>query len=477
MLLAKSTTPDKLNLKGVCRVAATILLTAVITPVFAQDNSPYSRYGLGDITPPTNVISRSMGGVSAGYNDHLSVNYNNPASYAWFQSFIEAKSKKMSTGRVVLDVGMNIDNRTLREPGNNTVNSKFGATNTTFSHIYIGLPVNRNMGLTFGMRPLTRISYNMKKEGPLVDPVTNKLIDNVQTLSQGNGGSYLPSIGTGYKIRLDSAQFLSIGINVGYVFGKKDYSTRVAPFSDTVVYTPGNWQRLTTFGGFNFNGGLQYTFPLSKKIKATVGAFGTLQQTLNASQSTIRETYYFSADAGNIRIDSVYEDKDVKGKIIYPSSYTAGIYLQKAINYDSKNPEGGWSLGVDFTRSNWSDYRYYEQMDMVKNNWELRIGGELRPVPRAKSYFSNVAYRAGFFTGPDYINVGGKTLPQYGISAGIGLPLLGQIQQARNQLLMLNLGFEYIKRGNNSNVLKEDMFRISLGLSLSDLWFGKRKYD
>jgi hypothetical protein len=42
---------------------------------------------------------------------------------------------------------------------------------------------------------------------------------------------------------------------------------------------------------------------------------------------------------------------------------------------------------------------------------------------------------------------------------------------------MLNLAFEYLKRGNNNNLLKENLFRFSVGLNLSDLWFGKRKYD
>ncbi len=36
---------------------------------------------------------------------------------------------------------------------------------------------------------------------------------------------------------------------------------------------------------------------------------------------------------------------------------------------------------------------------------------------------------------------------------------------------------KYSKRGNNENVLKENMFRISLGLNFSDIWFTKRKYD
>jgi hypothetical protein len=42
---------------------------------------------------------------------------------------------------------------------------------------------------------------------------------------------------------------------------------------------------------------------------------------------------------------------------------------------------------------------------------------------------------------------------------------------------VLNLALEYERRGNNENVLKENVFRISVGLNFSDLWFSKRKYE
>ena len=86
-----------------------------------------------------------------------------------------------------------------------------------------------------------------------------------------------------------------------------------------------------------------------------------------------------------------------------------------------------------------------------------------------------MAYRAGFFTGPDYIKVG-KELKQWGASFGLGLPL-GVSRQAPTQATIVNVAFEYIKRGNDDNILKESLFRFSLGFSLSDLWFIKRKYD
>ena len=57
------------------------MLTAGV--VKAQtENSPYSRYGLGDVLPSQNIMSRGIGGVSAAYADVISVNFQNPASYA-----------------------------------------------------------------------------------------------------------------------------------------------------------------------------------------------------------------------------------------------------------------------------------------------------------------------------------------------------------------------------------------------------------
>ena len=112
--------------------------------------------------------------------------------------------------------------------------------------------------------------------------------------------------------------------------------------------------------------------------------------------------------------------------------------------------------------------------DSLQNKWEIKVGAQLSPVPK-RNYFSNIAYRFGFFMGPDYVKVGQK-LPQIGGTFGLGLPV-GISRQAPNQITFINMAFEYIKRGNNDNLLRENMFRFSLGFSLSDIWFVKRKYD
>jgi len=462
MVLAKLTTPKKTNaLRRNLHFTFSVLFIAFWSPLFAQDNSPYTRYGLGDLVPSTNINTRAMGGISTGYNDFFSINFNNPASYGSFYSIREAKSKKLLYGRAVLDIGVNFENRTLIAP--NTT-GKFTASNALFSHVQVGVPLRSNWGLSFGLRPVTRISYKIIQGGTVIGSPT----DSTSTLSEGDGGSYLASMGTGFKIKN-----FSFGINGGYLFGKKDYSSRKTVLNDTVAYNAGNFQTKTTFGNFYASAGMQYYVKLDTSTFLTFGAYGNLKQKLNASQDLIRETYYFDPNAGNTRIDSVYEKKDVKGTIQYPASFTAGIMIQRI----PSNKKGGWLLGVDYHQSNWKDYRFYGQADSLRNKWEVRVGGELRPSIDAarKSYWGNVAYRAGFFVGPDYVQVR-KKLPSFGATLGLGLPLKNS-NRLNNQVTMINVAFEYIKRGNNENLLKESMFRFSLGFSLSDLWFAKRKYE
>ena len=67
----------------------------------AQENSPYSRYGLGDLTPNQNVFSRGMGGIAAGVADNKSVNFTNPASLTFISN-------------TIFDVGTEIDYRILK---------------------------------------------------------------------------------------------------------------------------------------------------------------------------------------------------------------------------------------------------------------------------------------------------------------------------------------------------------------------------
>lgn len=478
MLLVKSITPKKINKLYLKPTALSAVFIAFLTAfqgqvAHAQDNSPYSRYGIGDLVPSTNISSRAMGGISAGYIDPyaLSVNFNNPASYAFFLSYKEAKSKKLSSGRTVLDIGINLENRTLREPNNP---EKFTANNLLFSHMQVGVPLSPKWGLSFGLRPVSRISYRIYDVQRLKDPVTGTSIDSAFTEYQGDGGAFLASAGTARKFTINSRQILALGINAGYLFGRNDYSTRRSFINDTVEYYRANYETRTNYGNFYFSAGAQYRIQVKNKENdvryLTIGAFGSWGQQFNGKQDIIRETYYVDNNLGNTTLDSVSKKSDIKGTIEYPSSLTVGFVYEKGAN----PKRGSWLFGMDFTQQNWDQFRFYGQQQNLRNKWEVHLGGELRPQPK-RSYFSNVVYRGGLYFGPDYIAVPNK-LPQFGASFGMGLPLVGT-GSARGQVTAINIALEYGKRGNDKNVLRENLFRLSIGFSLGDIWFVKRKYD
>lgn len=478
MQLVKLITPKRIKTLHCLSLTIMVVLFSAFTPVFSQDNSPYSRFGIGDLTPTSNIIGRSMGGISAGYTDIIAINFNNPASYSSYQTYYEAKSKKLTSGRAVLDIGVDFEGRTLRE---SSPAKKFVANNALFSYIQIGMPLKKNWGMSFGLRPLSRISYNISRNERLKDPITGLPIDSANTTYKGTGGSYLASIGTGFSLfakqrgKYQMEEKLSIGFNAGYLFGEKDYSTRRSFINDSVEYYQANYETRTNFGSIYLNAGVQYKLPLdqNKRISLTLGAFGNLGQEINASQDIIRETFVFDDNLGQVRLDSISDQRNIKGKIKLPSSYTFGFVVLKPMIIEKDRKEAGWMIGMDFSMQNWSNYRFYGQIDSVRNSWELRVGGQINPVSN-RNYFSNISYRAGFFIGPDYIHVGQK-LSRFGASFGMGLPIAGR--QALNQYTLINIGLQYSKRGNDKNLLNESMFRFSLGFSLSDLWFIKRKYD
>ena len=472
MLSVKSIIYKKINELRINFVLASGLAFWMASPILAQDNSPYSRYGIGDLVPSSNISNRSMGGISAGYTDPLSVNFNNPASFAAFQAWKEKKSKKLSSGRVVLDMAVNIDNRTLRDPKKE---QRFTASNALFSYVQVGVPLRKNWGMSFGLRPVSRISYKIDRYERLFDPVTGANIDSTITQFEGDGGSYIGSMGTGLSLfskdRKGLEEKLSVGLNVSYLFGRKNYNTRRSFLNDTVAYYQANFQNTTNFGNLSLQGGLQYQIPLNKKVLLTLGAFGQLGQTISARQDVVRETFYYDQSQGQLRLDSVSDLRNIAGQLQLPASYTAGFVLQK---FAVPNKEGGWLFGIDYHTQPWSEYRFYGKADSLRDKWELRVGAQISPMPQ-RSYFTNISYRFGFFVGPDYVQLG-QSLPQFGASLGLGLPV-GISRQAPNQVTFVNLALEYARRGNTNNVLQENLFRLSLGFSLSDIWFIKRQYD
>ncbi len=423
----------------------------------AQENSPYSRYGLGDLTPNHNVFTRGMGGASAAAVDNRSINFTNPASLSGITN-------------TIFDVAVAIDFRTLKSTN---PAKKFSSVNTSVSYLQIGFPLatakmrkkEMQWGMSFGIRPVSKINYKIEKNERLTG------IDSLNTLYEGSGGVNQAFVGTGLKIKN-----FSIGFNAGYMFGSKNHSTLLTFINDSTFYYLSNSANKTTFGGFFVNGGLQYDIALAKDVKGNVtknlrlGLYGNLQQKLKARADIIRETVFYDPNGGYYRLDSVYEEKDVKGDIKFPAMVGFGL------NYQDAN----WMFAVDLEYGNWSNYRYYGQKDEVKNNLVIRAGTQYYPAKEnkpSKKYFNFVKYRAGFYYGSDYINVN-KRRPEYGFTLGTGMPLtsLKRISYT-GEYVVLNTALEIGNRGNRQTNLRENIVRFSIGVSMNARWFQKPKYN
>lgn len=446
------------------RIFIILLVFSVHSNISAQENSPYSRYGIGDLIPNQNIVSRGMGGISAAYTNpgigdqkyitpaflFQSINLVNPASLGGLNN-------------TIFDIGAEVDIRTLRSTSSP---AKYTAANTVISYLQLGFPLTTekmrrkgySWGLSFGLRPISRINYKIEKNERLSG------IDSLNTLYQGSGGLNQVNIGTGVKIKN-----FSIGINAGYSFGNRDYSTRLSFMNDSVIYYRSNTQAKSRFNGFFIDAGLQYSIKLKNGGILNLGAYGNLQQSLRAKKDNIDETIAFDGTGGTITIDTVSYNKEVSGTVKLPASYGAGF------TYSNSN----WLFGIDFETTAWSGYRFYGQNDATQDVWTIRAGAQYYPAKEntaASKYWRFVKYRAGFYYGPDYINLT-ESRPVYAFTAGGSFPLTS-LQRLRGEYVVLNAGLEFGARGNKQSYsVRENFTRVNIGISMNARWFQKRSYD
>ncbi len=423
----------------------------------AQENSPFSRFGLGNALPNRNIVNTAMGGTSVSYSDLQSINFSNPASYSELKRY------------VVYDIGVSLTNRTLK-----SINpaGKYSSVDLLPSYVTLGMPLNkkRNMGLVLGLRPLSRISYSTQ-ESKRIKNNSSGLSDSVLYQYEGSGGLYQAFAGIG-----KSWGGFSLGVNAGYSFGRRENVTSTF-IIDSAPSTNSHSSLITSYGNLFISGGMQYKANLSKRTVLRLGVSGNMKQKLNAKQDILRETFAYQANGSTLPIDTVSFISDKAGTIELPVSYTAGFSLNNVISDRLGNKFDKGSISFEYESSQWSNFRFYNQPENLVNSWQFKIGGQLVPDPLSiKSYWNHVAFRGGFYYGKDAVAINGKSLSVSGVSVGAGFPIR-KWRSYDNQFTNINTSIEYGKRGNKDNNIFENFFRFSVGLSLSDIWFVKRQYD
>ena len=457
--------------KKILRLTPFIGLFCFIAPLKAQINSPFSRFGVGnEVYNSQNAANQAMGGLTAAYTPIMngafgqSINFSNPASYGGIY---------MTT----FDIGLNLSNSTLKRT---TPAGKEKSTYLIPNYIVVGVPISKakKIGFAFGLRPLTQINYSVNDFS-----YDSKLEDSIYTNYKGEGGINQVFLGVG-----KSWKYLSIGMNTGYNLGRKkiDVVKAILFNNDSTYFYQSLSSTNTSFGGVFLNLGLQGEVPLSSSSNAVTkdkteytlsyGATYTLDQRLNGKQDSLRSIGTFTSTQ-ETAVDTALFQKNVRGIVELPSNITAGIALHKKIttirgNYDQ------WVVGIELNQSNWKDgYKFYGETDQVRNATMFRAGAQLCPNPYAfESYWSTVTYRFGLFSGNDYININNNGLKVNGLTMGLGLPIR-KYRSYDYQFTLLNLALQVGQRGGGASNFKENFVQFTVGYSLSDVWFNKRKYD
>ena len=405
---------------------------------FAQENSPYSRYGLGNTKLIENAANRGMGGVSIADDNGFTTNPTNPATFA---------SLKLTSFQIAVE-GLSVNVR------NSTLSNRTGSLG--LAYVNLGFPLTKKLGVSFGLMPQTRSKYGMSQ----TDDIDLDSVKKVNHNYYGGGGTQKLYIGAAYKYK----QY-SVGFSTGYMFGSIVNSSEAIFSPDSFQVISSSVTSRTTVGGIFLQLGALMNHTLKEKYHFSLGASYQLSQKLNAKKDSYWKSYIGSVTEPDYQynVDSIIEKK---GKVVIPGKLSLGAMFSK---------EDKWKLGADFITSNWSNYRTYEQADSTGNSWTLKIGGAITPDASAIGQtWKRITYRLGAYTGKDIFKFQGTSLPVNGVTAGLGYP----IRRTNLSIGQINASIDVGKRGTTSNgLLSEGYTRFTIGFTFNDKWFIPRKYE
>lgn len=398
-------------------------------------NSPYTRYGFGQLSDQSFGNSKAMGGVAYGLRDGSQINPANPASYTAIDSLT-----------FLFDGGFSIQNTNFSEG-----KIKQNAKNSSFDYIAMQFRLHRRLALTLGFMPFSSVGYSISTEEK-INGTPNPNLTAYSTYN-GSGGLNQLFLGAGFKV----FNGLSVGVNASYLFGTITHSSQVS-FSDN-SFNMSNKTNSIRVQDYKLDFGLQYTQKIGQKQNITLGAVYSLKHKLNndsykaTQRGSISSSGSYIAQGANVEPVDGFE---------FPHCFGAGLTYV----YDKR-----LTVGFDYTLQKWGDVKYFDKVgEELKDRSKYALGIEFLPSYTTRNYFAKIRYRVGAYYSDPYVKVrNGKGADEFGVSAGFGLPIF------MNKSI-LNISAQYIKvKPQVSGLLEENYMKISIGLTFNERWFAKWK--
>ena len=413
-----------------------LLLTMVTGMAIAQNNtnSPYTRYGYGDLSDQSFGNSKAMGGIAFGLRDGAQINPLNPASYTAIDSLT-----------FLFEGGVSLQNMNISGSG-----VKLNAKNSSFDYLAMQFRLHPRIAMSVGLLPFSNVGYS----------VSDSKVDNgvSQTRSfTGDGGLHQLYGGIGVKVLKN----LSLGVNASYFWGDIT-RTRTVIYPATSESYSYIQQMGVSISDYKLDFGAQYTLDLSKKHSMTIGAVFSPKHKLN-NDYTIT-TQVSTTNSNNL--DATFE---------VPNTFGVGF----TYNYDKR-----LTVGLDYSLQQWSKTKFdvntpdeavredFKETYTYCDRHKISVGAEYIPNLIGRSYLSHIKYRLGAYYTTPYYKVGGKEATrEYGVTAGFGLP----VPRSRS---ILSISGQFVRiSGQEAAFVNENIFRVSIGLTFNERWFFKRRVE
>jgi len=421
------------------KIMGCLLTAAVVTGAWAQGGtkSPYSQFGIGTLSDPSQSMSRGMNGVGYALRQGNLVNTINPASYSSVDSLT-----------MLFDMGLTGQFTQFKEG-----NVKRNASLASFEYVVGSFRAWKNVGVSFGVLPYSSVGYDYQSTSR--DAKTGTLTESYS----GSGGLHQVFLGVGWRL----LKPLSVGVNGGYMWGSIDRT--VLPVSSVASNTLTKTYS-TSISSYKLDFGVQWDQPVGKKDRLTLGAVFGLGHNLNNDaelQILKKNTLSNTNDTTVMKVNNAMAlPMSVGGGVAYIHDYRLTVAADFAYDMWGREKFPGFVNGS-----------YALQSNILKDRMKANVGFDWVPNPYGRKWSNFVHYRFGAGYATPYYKINGKDGPsELSVSAGVALPIINGF----NNRSVLNISGQWV-RSSASDFITENTFRINIGITFNERWFMKWKVD
>ena len=395
-----------------------------LSPLTAQNltSSPYSRYAYGDMNENVPTAYRAMGGVGFGMRSNQAINPAQPASYT-----------ACDTLTFMMDVAASASWSRYKD-----VTGMRNKANGNLEYLTFQIPLWKQwIGMSVGLLPYSSVGYSITLSDSTAG--TNKYHYTTEYEGLGN----ISEIYAGLSFNI--CNWVALGANFYYMWGNLQRA-RTLTFTETGL-NPTIQDEIMVVSTVRLRYGAQF-FHTFGDHHFNIGAIFENKMKMN-SEYILIETQ---------TLDSIP---------IYVNGWELPMVWGVGASYTWANR---LTVGFDFERQHMASALYNGRLGSdpangLQNRNRYAFGVQYQHDPNGRKYVDRMRWRLGMNVQDEYLaTIGAKKITA---AVGIGFPVYGLGT-------MINTTLEYSHRGNPAGLV-DNSLRLTVGISVAETWFFKRK--